>query len=441
MLLVASMGLLGRTPAAADDIVDVLTLPEAIETALKKHPALQRTAEQVQGAEYARQSAKADFLPSLSADYSYTAINNAPFRITSIGKAQVAHTTQYRWGLSLTQPLFTGGKLSSQNTIAKLRFNIAKQEKKQAALDITKGVKSAYYRVLLCQKQGLVADEVFQTLSSHEKDAQMFFERGIIRRNDLLRAQVALSNAVQFQERTWADVAISISDLNRWMAGDINAHTRIADIDAVSFRHFALEELIQTGLDTRPRLKAMALTAKALTSAVTMEKSARYPSVAAVGNYYRNGDSPDAHSNDFENDHNASLYVQATWTLFDSNRTRSRVSKAESDKRAFDQSIREIRDLVRLEIKSAYLNLGVAENNIDAAKTALSHARENMRITRMGYRQQAATSTEVLDARSDLTQVETNYYQSLYGYLDALAALERAVGKDLSQAVDPKQQS
>jgi outer membrane protein TolC len=47
----------------------------------------------------------------------------------------------------------------------------------------------------------------------------------------------------------------------------------------------------------------------------------------------------------------------------------------------------------------------------------------------LGYRREAATSTEVLDARTDLTQAETNYYQALYGYLDALAALERAIGQ------------
>ena len=72
------------------------------------------------------------------------------------------------------------------------------------------------------------------------------------------------------------------------------------------------------------------------------------------------------------------------------------------------------------------------------AKTALAQAKENLRITRMGYRQQAATSTEVLDARSDLTRAETSYYQALYGYLDAVASLERAVGKNLDERTTHK---
>ena len=70
-------------------------------------------------------------------------------------------------------------------------------------------------------------------------------------------------------------------------------------------------------------------------------------------------------------------------------------------------------------IKSAFLNLGVAEHNVETSKVTLSQAKENMRLTQLGYRQQAATSTEVLDARTDLTVI-TSYsihYTKLYELL------------------------
>ena len=79
-------------------------------------------------------------------------------------------------------------------------------------------------------------------------------------------------------------------------------------------------------------------------------------------------------------------------------------------------------------MKEAWLDTGVMEANITTARTALTQAEENMRITRLGYRQQAVTSTEVLDARTDLTAAQTRYYQALYGTLTARARLERAMG-------------
>lgn len=425
-----------RPAMAADGGSSVLTLPEAIQIAMAQNPVYRKSEASVTGAEYARKSVKAEFFPTVSANYTFTALADDPYMITAGRKTKVAHGTQYQWGLTLVQPLFTGFALSSRYSMAKLELAIKEKEKQQTVLDITKGVKSAYYRVLLSQKIRVVADEAFQTLSAHEKDAQKFFDRGIIRKNDLLRAKVAVSNAAQLKERALADVTIAVTDLNRWLSGDINADTRIADIGSVQCNTYLLDELVETGLKTRPQLQVMDLVSETLSHVITLEKSAYYPEVAAIASYWQNGDSPSADNNDFENDHNASLFLQAKWILFNGNKTRSNVGKATADKRAFEENIREVKDLVRLEIKSAYLNLGVAANNIKTAETALAQAEENLRITRLGYRQEAATSTEVLDAQTDLTQAKTQYYQSLYGYLDALATLEYAIGQTAKNGPD-----
>jgi outer membrane protein TolC len=212
--------------------------------------------------------------------------------------------------------------------------------------------------------------------------------------------------------------------------------SRIEPVDDIRIVHPSLDRLIETGLRERPQLQAMALVRKTLDKAVTLEKSAYYPTVAAVGAYWQSGDSPDASSNDYANDHNASLSVQATWTLFEGGRTRAEVARAESARRSFDESVRQAEDYIRIDIKSACLDLGVAEHNVASSKSGLAQAEENLRITRLGYRQEAATSTEVLDARTDLTGAQTPYYQALYGYLDALANLEHAVGRTVENGPD-----
>jgi outer membrane protein TolC len=75
------------------------------------------------------------------------------------------------------------------------------------------------------------------------------------------------------------------------------------------------------------------------------------------------------------------------------------------------------------------LDLQVSRKNIRTAKESLGQAKENYRITNLQYQQQITTSTEVLDARTFLSQAETNYYGALYGYMISEAELERAMGK------------
>ena len=76
------------------------------------------------------------------------------------------------------------------------------------------------------------------------------------------------------------------------------------------------------------------------------------------------------------------------------------------------------------------VNLPVSRKNIRTAEESLGQAKENYRITNLQYQQQITTSTEVLDARTFLSQAETNYYGALYGYMISEAELERAVGRD-----------
>ena len=83
-----------------------------------------------------------------------------------------------------------------------------------------------------------------------------------------------------------------------------------------------------------------------------------------------------------------------------------------------------------LEVKQAYQDLKVAQENIHTAIEALEQAKENYRITDLQYKEGITTSTEVLDARAFLTQAEFNYHRALYGYRIAKAELERAIGTE-----------
>jgi len=430
-LIIASwLGLCGVT-VAGEQTSHVMTLSEVVSIAVKNNAIVKEAVEKIKSAQFENNGARSDMFPKLTANYSYTGLNDEPvMQINGMPPAaQIAHENIYHWDITLVQPLFTGFALSTRYDMSKLGVEIKNKEKQQVVLDVINGAKRAYYNVLLTKKLLFVADDTIKSLQSVEKDAQQFYNSGIIRLNDLLRAKVVLSNAVQRRETAMSAVQMAISDLNRWLSYYINQDTKITDIDTVPDNHFVLEALIEQGMKNRPVLQSMRLALDTFEYVVDLEKSAYYPEIAAIGSYQQEGDDPAATNNDYSNDHNAIIAFQAKWTFFDSFKTRAKVNKAKADKQSFKEKIRSVEDGIKLEIKNSYLNLNVAEKNIDTSKVTLTQAKENLRITNLGYHQQSATSTEVLDARADLTQAQTNYYMALYGYLDALAGLERAIGK------------
>ena len=413
----------------ADDVTSGLTLEEAIDIATHNHYRIREAAESQLAARQEIKSARADFLPKASATYSYTNIKEKPFQKMGAMSMQTADRTQFHWDISLIQPLFTGFALTSQYEMTRLQDAIREEEKQQAILDIARDAKQAYFTVLLSQKMVAVAEDEVGSLTAQRDDAQKFFDQGLIPRNDLLRSQVALASALQNREKARADERLALSLLNALVVREIDHPTVVRDIDILPEGPGDRALLVKESMEKRPILKITRLGIESLTTGATLAESAYYPEVSLVGRYEENGGNLEISNNDFNNRHNAFVLVEARWTFFEWGKTRADVAKVRHERAALINRLREIEDGVRLEITNAFLTTGVARTNIETAQKALEQAQENWRITKLQYDQQMVTSSDVLDARAFLTQADSNYYRARYGYLIALADLDRAVGK------------
>ncbi len=412
-----------------------LTLMEAIQIATHNNYLVKETIEKQRAAVEAEKSATADLLPKLSASYSYTRLKHSPYAIFNysqlpIGPQKVAigDKDNYGWDVGFTQPIFTGFALITKRKIAQLGVSVSKIEREQAILDITKRVKIAYYRILLAKRLVEVAREEVKQLQSHVHDAQLFYKQELIPRNDLLKSQVALAQAKQKLARAKSSFKVAVSALNTLLSWDVTKNTRVEDIPGFEPSEYNEKALFKKALKNRPELKILKTAIHEAELGIKMAKSAYYPKIFAFGRYEQKGDDLLATSSDYTNTHNAAVGIQAKWTFFEWGKTRAEVKRNFHQKNALVERFRGIEDSIKLEVRDAYQKLNVAKENIETAKKALLQARENFRITNLQYQQQVTTSTEVLDARTYLTQAQVNYYGALYGYMMAEAELARAIG-------------
>ena len=422
-----------------------ISLNEAIKIAVTNNFLIKEANENLKGANEERKSALADFFPKLSAGYSYTRLNEAPamdfpsialpgFTIPGMEVA-LGDDEMYKWNLTLTQPLFTGFAIFNKHRMAKLGVDIKELNRKLAILDVVKNVKKAYFSVLMAGKFAKVADDAVTNLKSHEKDAEKIYKEGIIPYNDLLKAKVALANVVQQREKAKASEKIAISALSILLDFDIDKKIVIEDIRTTPTTSYQLPDVIDKAMANRPELKLLNLTIKSLDYGSRLVKSAYLPQIAAVGRYEQTGNDIWATENEYGDVHSSVMLIQAKWSLFEGGKTRADAAKYRYDKRALMKKYKGIENGIKLEIKNAFSNLQVSKKNIHTAKKSLAQAKENWRITNLQYREQIASSTEVLDARTFLTQAETNYYNALYGYMISLADLERAMGISIEEKV------
>lgn len=446
--VLASALWIGLAGAVAADDSQRLTVDQAVAMARANNALIREAAARSRAAEDAHRAARADLFPKAAAAYGYAHLEETPFMYfekavvippgLTVGSKRIQAPTgardNFRWQASLTQPLFTGFALTTRVKMAELGIDIAAVQAVQAVADVVKQAKLACFDVLMARQMLATGEEAESTLAAHAEDARRFYDQGLIAYNDLLQSQVALADAVQQKTRAEAAVEMAGAALNTVIGRPLQAPVRLEEVEVLPSAPPALERLIALAESHRPELQRLDLSLAQLEAAARLAASRFYPTVALVGRYEQEGDDWRARENDFRNSYNATVALQAEWTFFEWGKTRAEVAQQRHDHQALAARADGVRDSVRLEVKDAAVNLSVALVNIETARAALAQAEENLRITRLRYREQMATTTEVLDATLARSQAQTNYHAARYAALKAEAELERAVG---APAADP----
>ena len=419
--------------AAGNDTT--LTLQESIDMALKQSVMIHSAREGVTGAEASKKEAFTGFLPKLSTSYNYTRYNEAPYSVIygfpfPASRTVITAGTQdnYTWALEARQPIFAGGGILANYEASKLGVDIAQMDERVTVLDIVQDVKVAYVNVVKAEKLLDVAQQSVKQLDAHRDTAQNFFDVGMIPRNDLLHAQVELANGQQLLVRSENGLELARSKLNTVLRRGIETPVKVEDI--LTYRPFekSLGECLQVALDNRPEIRGYSLKAEQAKKMVNQAKSEFFPNVNLVGNYSRFGDTPGVSGSAFKDQDGWYVMAVANWNFWEWGKTKNRVAASKSKENQITDALTNLNDQITLEVKNAYLLLREAEKQISVSKKAIEQAEENFRLTRERYREQVATSTDVLDAQTLLTRTKSDYTNALGDYHINHARLERAMG-------------
>jgi outer membrane protein len=420
---------------------DVLTLEESITMALERSLSIRSAEQEIKSKEYEERSAKADFYPKLSTDYSYTRIDESTVddakhqtlafdRTGSLTTRQVSplDPDNYEWNVSAAQPLFTGWRLTALRELASVGVDTATIQKETAIHDLVLNVKGAYFGILKAEKLEKVAVQAVEQLEAHLRVAQAFYEEGIIAKNELLQTEVQMAQARQDLIRAQNSVELAKSSFNKLLRRGLDAEVAIEDILDYRPVSLTLEQCLDRAELSRTEIRELSLNILSAEKRVKLSRSGYYPTVSLVGNYNREGEEPLMESDPDEDPDAWTLLLRAEWTFWEWGKTRHDVSASKAQVAKVKYLLRELKDSIQLQVKEAYLNLREAEKNIQVARTAVIQAEENFRMNEERYKQQVATSTDVLDAQTLLTQARSNYFNALSEHNIAWARLERAMG-------------
>jgi TolC family type I secretion outer membrane protein len=410
--LIGSCLLLNTAFAAA--VPYELTLDESIRLALANNPAIKVAEADKEKAAWVVKEAKAGKAPTLSLGHTSERVHSDETDRTN---------NNFENTVSLSLPLYTGGKAESAIEQAKLNNDSAalglEDTKQQIRLDAT----SAYYTVLQASNMVKLSQESVDRLNAHVQNVQAKYQVGTVAKTDVLRSEVEAADAEQSLIKAENSYELSIASLNDVIGMPLDTQITVKDQLKYEQVSLTLEQAIQQALVNRPDLAQAELSVAVAEEGVKGARSGYRPTIGlSASEGWDDTSFPGTDNNTW------SVGVKASWNIFDSGLTNSQVKQSQASLEKTRQQRQQAKDAAQLEVRQAYLNLKEAEKRIATSQVTVIKAEEDYKIAQVRYTSGVGTNLDVIDSQVALTQAKTNYVQSLYDYNTSRAKLEKAIG-------------
>lgn len=342
--------------------------------------------------------------------------------------ALVAPTAQDKfltYGVRATQVLYDFGKTSSSIDAAKYGLKAREIEtmraKNRSALEFI----IAYYDLLEAEKLLRIAGEEVQRYEAHKTDAEVRYNAGVVTRNEVLEAEVTLADSRQRYLTADNLRSLRASRLNSLLLRSLNDAVQLEEVKKAPSAGITLEQAWGEAEAESPEIQVIDAAIGAKAESIRSVQAEYLPSFFLSGGYEYQENQYMVHQD------NWSLIAGVNINLSSGGATGSRVSMGKGELLSLRITRDKILDAVRLDVKSAYLDLQSSMQRIDVMKTSVASAEENLRLQRLRYQEGVGTAIEVLDAVTLLSTAETNSWRALYGSERAEAGLLYAMGRDL----------
>lgn len=418
--------------AAEQDGKIYLDQQKCRDMALAASEDLQRSENAYAQAGLDRKIAFSGYLPAF--DASASAVFVAPD--TEISGMELIMRGTYLAGITLTQPLYAGGKIVAGHRLAKIGEEAAGEQLRKTKTEVIYDADNAYWSyvsVLEKQKMMEVLSARMDTLFSQVGAS---IEAGMAVDSDLLTVKAKRSEVLYQKQKVESGVRLCRMALCRIVGVPFDTQIEVADpMSGDSPR-------IDTEVDIagRPEMKLLQSQVDAAKQQVRMTRGDWLPSLAIVGGYVNFGnirmktmvDAGDGTFTPYEQKIGQGLgtaMLSLSVPIFKWGQNYYKVRKAKIDVDNALLDLQKNERLLTLEANQASMNLNDSYLLLEAAEDAMAEADENLRVMKNRYDASMATLSDLLEAQSQWHQSRSNLIEAITQTRICVTDYLRATGR------------
>jgi|DewCreStandDraft_4_1066084.scaffolds.fasta_scaffold09342_5 outer membrane protein TolC len=330
----------------------------------------------------------------------------------------------YSARVSLSQPLFTFGKVTFGFLLAKENYEIALLNYKKAEEKLKLDVISAFYGALIAQEMSKVQQETLKANEEYLRVTRTKFKNGQASNFDVLQAQVQYANTKPEVKKAEDGYKLALLNLKNTLGISFDKEIVLKgapDYKKLQMTYDEIKKKFSEKNDDREIAEHINNIGDLQSK---LQMSLLLPSIALSANYNYYSDERDFH---IENEYwNSSwdVSVGLQWTFFDSFKNVASIKEAMANAEKAKINKESMDNYSEIQLEVLYTSLEQSAQIIEAADELIKQAEEGYRIAQTSYKNGLIQSVDLLNAETGLLRAKTNYLNALYNYTTTIQKLQ-----------------
>lgn len=406
-------------------------MEECRQMALSHSEELQQADNALRQAELDRQIAQKAFLPGVDA----SAMGAYVLPDMDMMGMKLRMRGTYMAGISLVQPIYTGGKITTGNRLARIGEEAASEKFRMTRMDVLVEADNAYWTYIAVRRKVRMLENYYAQMDTLYRQMATALAAGMSTENDLLRIETKRTEIHYQLQKVQNGADLCRISLCRIVGADFDTQIEAADTAFVATQPVGLA----SDISSRPELHLLEKQVAAGKEQIRMARADMLPTIGlSVGYFYYGniklngitdvGGTMTPFSQEFRDGMGMAM-LSVKIPIFHWGENRKKVRKAQYELRNIELDLQKNTKLLNIEVQQAIRNVQDGYRLILTAEKGLRQAEENLRVMRNRYTASMSPLTDLLNAQSQWQQAESNLIEAQTQYKIYETEYLRSVGK------------
>ena len=287
----------------------------------------------------------------------------------------------YAGAITLTQPLYMGGKIRAYNKITKYAEELARQQHNGGMQEVIMSTDQAYWQVISLVNKKKLAEGYLKLLQQLDSDVEKMIAEGVATKADGLSVRVKVNEAEMTLTKVEDGLSLARMLLCQLCGLDLSSPITLADENMENIpliptdTHFDLS----TAYENRPEIRSLELATQIYKQKVNVTRAEHLPSIALMGNYMVTNPSVfNSFENKFKGMWNVGVMVQLPIWHWGEGIYKTKAAKAEA--RIAQYQLQDAREKIELQVNQAAFKVNEAGKKLVMASKNMEKAEENYKV-------------------------------------------------------------